>query len=287
MWDDPGIRSGADDSAVHQFSSDDEDTQGRNLDARSKRGAIALCFIVLIGAGVGVAVQQDWLASTSAEDGAELAGETPILSPGDVRIYEAEPTTVDLTLSSSSTELFLATENEVPTPSEVAAPLLPPVVGAGPVLWAGRMHVAVFGDGIGRTEGACVVVSLVAEQLVPIDIAANGSCESPLDTTGDRLSCLGDNLVLIEVWTDDPSAPGSPPPTVGIRYRVQAPGAEGMLSRRGNFEVPIGDTTLVRNAAAMGGAPDDVVTITSADGSQRGTCTLLDRARVEVKLLPS
>lgn len=287
VWDGVGADPAADDGAVQQFSSDEDDDKGRDLDARSKRGVLFLALIVLIGAGVGVAAQQGWLATGTSQEADGTLAESPLLSPGQVRIYEAEPTQVDLSLSSSSTELFLTTETAVPTPTNVAAPALPASIGAGPVLWAGRMHVAVFGDGIGSREESCVVVSLVAEQLVPIDIGTNGNCASPLDTTGDRLSCLGDDLILVEVWTDDPSSPGTPPPTVAIRYRVEAANSQGVLSRRGSFDVSGADATLVSDAVAMGGAPDDVVSIVSADGVQRGTCTLLDRSQVEVRLLPS
>ncbi len=332
-WDDAdGASNSASDDDVSQFSSDPEDTKGRDLDKKSKRALVALFAVVLLAGGAFYA-NQNGLFDSGATNEAVAVEDGPLLAPEDVRIYEAEPTSVALELASVSSQLFVDTNGAGPRPVEtpsnasgqvgtessdpesadapetdvdeeatVTEPAvsveidfgLPDSVGVGPVFWAGRMHLAVFAEGVGpalEAEEYCLVVSLVTSQLAGIDVAANGACAASFSTTGDRLACAGNDLVLLEVWSDDPSVPGEPPAVASVRYRVEAPTRQLVDvpligSVRGSVELPAG-SDLLSVATELGGAPGDVVTISSGDQALAGTCTLLDRSDVTVKLLPS
>lgn len=291
-WDDADSSQTPENAeAIAGFASDPEDDKGRDLDKKSKKGVLLLALVVLIGGGLGVAVQNGVFA-TQLDEAADGAEGGPILTLDAVRVYEAEPTVAKLELSAASTDLFRVVAGGAPQPEDRATLKLPPSVGAGPVLWAGRMHVAVFGDGLGTGIEAgqlCAVASLVTDQLAAVDAAGNGeACSPALAATGDRLSCLGNDLVLLEVWSDDPGVPGEPPPVASIRFRVEvADTANAVLSRRGSLSLPASPTPLLDAAAVLGGAPGDVISVSSVDGLLAGSCTLVDRSDVVVKLLPS
>lgn len=291
-WDDADTVQSADsEAAVAGFSNDESDTKGRDLDTTSKKGAALLVLVVLIGGALGLAAQLGAFATAADDAEAQDEEEGPVLALDAVRVYEGEPTSIELVVSGSSTDLFRTVDGAAPLPDDRAALHLPPSVGAGPVLWAGRMHIALFGDDIGtRSEAGelCVVATLVTEQLAAIDVAGHGDCELVISTTGDRLACSGDDVVMLEVWSDDPGVPGEPPPVAALRYRVEGLGAdESVMSRRGSFDMAAGTSPLVDSAAVLGGAPGDSVTISSVDGALSGSCILVDRTDVAVKLLPS
>ncbi len=291
-WDDADSAQTQENAeAIAEFGSDPEDDTGRDLDKKSKMGVLLLALVVLIGAGLGIAAQNGAFTTQADEVGNSIEG-GPILALDAVRVYEAEPTTVELEMSAESTDLFRAVAGEAPEPDDRATLKLPPSVGAGPVLWAGRMHVAVFGSGVGTGIEAgqlCAVATLVTGQLAAIDVAGHGdACAPALAATGDRLSCIGNDLVLLEVWSDDPGVPGEPPPATSIRFRIEvADTADAVLSRRGWLSLAPSPTPLIDAAAVLGGAPGDDVSISSAGGSLVGSCTLVDRSDVVVKLLPS
>lgn len=291
-WDDADSSQTPENAeAIAEFGSDPEDDKGRDLDKKSKKGVLLLALVVLIGAGLGIAAQNGVFA-TQLDEAADGAEADVILALDAVRVYEAEPTSVELESSAASTDLFRAVAGEAPQPDDRATLKLPPSVGAGPLLWAGRMHVAVFGNGVGTGMEAgqlCAVVTLVTDQLAAIDVAGHGeACAPALAATGDRLSCLGDDLVLLEVWSDDPGVPGEPPPVASVRFRVEVTdAANAVLSRRGALSLQASSTPLLDAAAVLGGAPGDAITVSRADGSLAGSCTLIDRSDVVVKLLPS
>lgn len=315
-WDDSrGPHAHESDAAVAGFSSDPEDTKGRNLDKKSKKGIVLLALLVLIGGGLGYTFQTG-VFDKAGQDASVIEDDiSPLLAPGDIRIYEAEPTSIDLNVSAASTNRFVETNGGGPVPvTQVDDPArsepddsgepqatsgeeigdLPQSIGAGPVLWAGRLHVAVFAEDVGEgaTKGdQCVVVSLVTDSFIPIDVAAHGKCDAAFAATGDRVACAGDDLVLMEVWSDDPTGSRESRRVPIIRYRIEdnqplLTDAEMRGSLRGNLDLPVGGDLLAA-AAELGGGPGDLVTISGNDGALSATCTLLDRSEVAVKLLPS
>jgi len=133
-----------------------------------------------------------------------------------------------------------------------------------------------------------MVVTMVDGSFLPIDLAAHGECAPELAATGDRLACQGEDLILLEVWANDPRSAKVPPPVVAIRFRAEATSnSGGVYSRRGSFTASPGERSLLEVSPVVGGAPGDEITITFADGVHRSTCTLIDRADAPVKLLPS
>lgn len=278
------------DSVIDQFGSDPETIKSRDLDRRSKRPLIAVLAIAALAAAGFFAFDQGYFERD--EDAAEAA-EAPIeiAAPDDPREYTTGPTAVQLDLASSTSTQFQSVSGAEPQPVENPLDGLPTSITAGPVLWADRLHIAVAGDGLGeRLDEQCVLVSLVRADLVPIDVAGAGECdERVVSATGDRIACSGADLVMIEVWVDDPRTVGVPPPTELVRARIEQRTSLGVVeSVRTQFDVPSASPDpVVAAASTAAGAPGDIITVRSPGGGVIGTCELIDRASVQVQLLPS
>lgn len=158
---------------------------------------------------------------------------------------------------------------------------------AGPVFWGGRVHVAVISsEPLLSTTQECVVSSLVTNDLLAVDVASAGACDAAFGATGDRVACRGDNIVLLEAWPFNPDAVTEPEVATAIRTRVEQRGAQETTSRRGTLELSTADGSapVVAAAARLTGEPGDTATIEL--GNLSGTCELLDRSDVDVRLLP-
>ena len=279
-------------AASAQFGAEDEVISQRNLDKRSKRGVVLLLLLVLIGGGLAYAIQQGLIFGETSDE-ADTQDALELLAPEAPRDFEDGPLSVRLGSSATASSFFLSSLGAEPEPLEEPVAGLPDEVSAGPVFWAGRLHIAMFATGIGSnlTDEHCAVAALVQADLVPVDVAGAGTCPAFLsDSTGDRLACRGDDLVMIEVWTDDPSTSSVPPPVELVRVRIEQAREDGRIdSVRAQFDVPpfANGDPLIAVASSIGGAPGDVISLTTSTGSTQATCELLDRSDVAVRLLPS
>ncbi len=261
---------------------EDRTTQrSRDLERPSHRGLTFLALVLVAGTAAGVAVRVGALGEKSPPTNEASSSVGELLAMGDVREYDGGPTDLVLTQTSTLDQSFRAEAiDDDPYPIE-DAPSVAPGIEFGSVFWGGRAHVAVIGEAIGAPD-LCVVASLVADDLRPVDVASHGTCLAVYAATGDRIACRGNNVVLLEVWPYDPDAVIEKPPVEAIRVRVEAEGqiAGSRESRRG---VMVVQGELVHDAEFLGGAPGDIVTLRA--GTRSGTCELLQRDEVRVQLL--
>ena len=157
---------------------------------------------------------------------------------------------------------------------------------AGPVFWAGRAHIAFVSDRTLIPPEGCVVTALASADLEAIDVASAGECDGEFDEIGDRIACMGSNVILLEVWPFNPESVLEPEMVAAIRARLEWPTQGALLSQRATIEFDDGGeaTSLLDAASVLQGAPGDVITISMEELS--GDCELLDRSEVEVRLLP-
>lgn len=255
--------------------------RARDLERSSHRGLVFLAIVLVAGTAAVAAVRAGLLGDESVPSNAAPSSVGEILAIGDVREYDASPTDLVLTDTALLDQSFLAEAiDDGPYPIEDSRSVAPGIRFSS-VFWGGRAHVAIVGEAVGGAE-VCVVASLVAADLRPIDVASHGSCLEAYAATGDRVACRGNNIVLLEVWPYDPDAVIEKPPVEAIRVRVEADGqAAGSKESRRGMVVVQGE--LVEHAEVLGGAPGDTVTLRA--GAETGTCELLQRAEVQVQLL--
>lgn len=271
------------DQATAAFATDESDTKGRDLDARSKTWKVVLALLILLGVGAGWAYSKGVFEAET--DLAEESGAIPtLIAPDIVREYVSEPTEIVLVTKSVGDAMFLrAGDDAEPRPAvEPVAPLVESFT-AGPVLWGGRIHIALTGQGVADPD-LCLVTTLVSNDLRTVDLAATGTCPEVFGATGDRMACIGSDMVLLEVWPFDPRAATKPPAVTAVRFRAELTDENGeVASQRGS--VALADASqadaLLGAATVLGGSPGDVVTV---EGRQ---CTLLDRSDLVIQLLPS
>ena len=269
-----------DDDLFEHF--EDRATQrSRDLERSSRRGLVFLALVLVLGTAAAVAVRVGALGDESLPANEASSSVGALLAIGGVREYDDGPTDLVLTDAATLDQSFRAEAiDDDPYPIE-DAPSVAPGIEFGSVFWGGRAHVAVIGEAVGGPD-LCVVASLVADDLRPVDVASHGSCLAAYAATGDRIACRGNNVVLLEVWPYDPDAVVEKPPVEEIRVRVEADGqvAGSKESRRG---VTVMQGEFVEDADVLGGAPGDMVTLRA--GTRSGTCELLQRAEVQVQLL--
>ena len=270
------------DDAAAAFATDENDIKGRDLDARSRTWKVVLVIVVALCVGGWFAYDQGLFV----DEGAEVVEQDlvpALIAPDAQRTYDLEPTSVTLRVSARGDSLFLRSGGD-PNPQPLVEPQEPlvPAFTAGPVIWAGRVHIALTGPGVADAD-VCLVTTLVADDLRIIDLAAIGTCPVENAVTGDRLACEGRQALLLEVWPFDPRSPTRPPKASAIRFRVEVAQADGsVLSQRGTVDLPPTEGDRLLSAATiLGGTPGDVVTL---NGQQ---CRLLDRSDLVLQLLPS
>lgn len=281
-WDDHAASPQSGDASA--FAADHSNDKARDLDRSSRRGLVALGLVVVAGVLLAMSVRNDWFG-TGAESVAVQPNSTQLLAPTAPRTYEPGPTTVELIRSVALVDLFRSTDsNPSPIPVESLANF--PKARAGLVFWAGRLHVGIFGQGVSDSTN-CLVATLVTDDLQVIDVAGSGACNNMFEATGDRLACVGDDVVLLEVWPIDPSSVVSKPPVAAMRVRIERERDGGLESARAMLEFDTGLTAseLAMEASIAGGAPGDTVIID--DGANSSSCVLRDRTDVAVRLLPS
>jgi hypothetical protein len=281
-WDDHAASPQSGDASA--FAADHSVDKARDLDRSSRRGLVALGLVVVIGVLLAMSVRNDWFG-TGPQSAAFQPDSTQLLAPSAPRTYEPGPAVVELVRSIALVDLFRSTDGDPsPKPVELLADF--PNARAGLVFWAGRLHVGIFGRGVSDPSN-CLVATLVTDDLQVIDVAGSGACNNTYAATGDRLACVGDNLVLLEVWPTDPSSIAPKPPVVAMRVRIERRSDGGSESARAmmQFDTALTAVELAREASTAGGAPGDTVII-DGDASSP-TCVLRDRAGIAVRLLPS
>lgn len=271
------------DAPLDGFGPPDDDkraNRARDLDRRSRKGLVFLGVLVLAGAGAAIAVQQRVLSDPTG-----LTPETPersnvIASIDDPRAYAEGPADVSVTPVTPVDSAFIKPADADPAP----ATSLTQVAGGssfGPLFWGGRSHVAVAGPDL-DLDTTCVVVSLVAEDLRVVDLAAYGACGDRYAATGDRAACIGPNIALLEVWPYDPDAVVPQPEVTSVRVRIEAIDPQNLSGESFRAVAPLDDAVL-ENAVFLAGRPGDAATVEV--GSVDASCTLADRAEVPVQLL--
>lgn len=255
--------------------------RSRDLDRRSRKGAVILGLVVIAGVLAGLGYQQGFF-DEEPDVNAEPSDQPNVIgSIGSLRDYDDGPADVDFPSAFAVDRAFRAPDvGEDPSPVG-ALSTSRASVEFGFVFWAGRAHVAVLGADVDPNVD-CVVVSLVASDFRAVDVAAVGQCGSGYDATGDRVACVGPGVIVLEVWPFDPDAVVEQPEVTAVRVRVettvQSTGA--VESLRGMEPV---DGQFVDDAVLLLGRPGEPASFTTPGFA--GTCTLLDRAEVPVQLL--
>lgn len=254
--------------------------RARDLDRRSRKGLVFLAVLVLAGAGAAIAVRQGVLSDPTG-----LSPEAPergnvIASIDDPRVYASGPADVTVAPVTSVDSAFIKPPDADPSP---ATSLTQVADGSrfGPLFWGGRSHVAVAGPDL-DLDSTCVVVSLVAEDLRVVDLAAHGACGDRYAATGDRAACIGPNIALLEVWPYDPDAVVTQPVVTSVRVRIEAIDPQSRSWESFRAAAPL-DDALLENAELLSGRPGDAANVEV--GAVEATCTLVDRAEVPVQLL--
>jgi len=282
IWDlqdssDVGTRS------LHNFGPPDDDKRtqrARSLDRRSRRGWVVLGVLVIVGAAAAIAVQQGLLSNTTKHAPNVIDDSNVIVSTAARRVYSTGPAEVTISPSAALDSAFITHGEADPSPAQDLEHIDSGSV-FGSLFWGGRSHIAVLGPALDATT-SCVVVSLVADDLRVVDLAAHGRCGDQYAATGDRVACVGENIVVLEVWPYDPDAVVQRPEAATARVRIEADdfNTNTTESFRGTTAF---NGQLLSEAPRMNGGPLDIATVRI--GSVVGTCTLIDRAEIPVQLL--
>jgi len=206
------------DSAAAAFATDESDIKGRDLDARSRSWKVAAVIAAALCLGAWFAYDQGLFENEPAEV-SEQDLVPSLIAPDVQRSYDPAPTSVTLEVSARGDSLFLRSGAD-PNPQPFVEPqeLLVPAFTAGPVIWAGRTHIALTGPGLAETD-ICLVATLVTDDLRTVDLAAAGTCPVENAVTGDRIACQGRQALLLEVWPFDPRSATRPPETSATLHR--------------------------------------------------------------------
>jgi hypothetical protein len=281
-WD-AQMATQAHDEPVDAFGPPEDDKRtlrSRDLDRRSRRGLLVLGVIVILGAGAALAVQQGVVSDPTGFTPETIADINVIASIEDPRDYSSGSSDVVLSGVAPINSAFVGSQDAHPSPAVDLAN----VSGGsafGTLFWGGRSHVAILGPELDLTT-TCVIVTLAAEDLRVVDLAAYGECGNRYAATADRSACIGDNVAILEVWPYDPDAVVPRPQVTTTRVRIESVEPDTMASESFRGSAPL-DDQLLENAARMNGQPGDEATVQI--GTVTGTCTLVDRAEVPVQLL--
>ena len=278
---------GADESLDSAIDVGQDDSKSRDLNRR--RSGLILAALVLI-AGVGAAVfffSQERVEPEDPSATSQRNAEQNILgSPLDEREFSPLETPITVEVFERLNDQFVDADGDGEL---IAGGGESPFRGrylAGTVFWAGRAHVVLVTNQPLLRSGECVISSLVTAELEAIDVASAGDCADAFTATGDRIACVGENILLLEVWPTNPDAVEEPRLVAGVRTRVEARDGTSVTSLRGAIDVSGFSPTapFLASATPLSGAPGDTVTFNI--GILSSECTLLDRSGVDIRLLP-
>ena len=252
----------------------------RNMDRRFspvRIGAVVLAIVVLIGAAIGVQRLREPEDPTAALEEDEVV----LISPGQVRDYAAGSGDAAFARRWTLDDAFLAASVDgTPNPAADDAVSLPSNARVAPLVWGGRAHVAIVGEGVGAAS-MCVVASLFSAEREVIDVAADGACGDRFAPTGDRVACRGEDVVVLEVWPLDPGVTAVQPDATRVRVRLERERPTGEVeSLRVTVDL---DQRFQVGLQELTGAPGTTAALTLDDVT--GRCQLLDRSDVIVQLL--
>lgn len=273
---------------VAAAAAEDEEVRGdkraarlRNLDRRVSFGQIFSLVLVVGLVAAGFWAFDRFSGSAQDEANAEFADEAFLVAPGQARNYAEGNPAVSIPSGWALADTFVAPGvGADPAPAATEDVRLPTGVVAAPLVWGERAHVAIIGPGVGAGD-ICAVVSLFSADLDVVDVAADGDCDGRFDATGDRLACRSANVVLLEVWPENPGVVGEQPDATRVRIRLERSAAGNSVeSLRTTVDLNARFQTGLRELA---GLPESQAQI--AIGELSESCALLDRADVAVQLL--
>ncbi len=252
--------------------SSDADAVSKELGRRLRPQWVVVGLIVLVLAGAAVFVIQN------RDDAVEPASETPIAaldivarSTREPRTYATGPQAAALAVGAVDERYAIDASGTLARTGALDAP-----VPFALMQWGQRLHVVVPID----VDEACVAATIVTSDLRPIDLAQHGtSCPDDLSVTGDRVACLGEDLVALELWPIPDRGPERPVvEPAELRVRIDRPG--GAVSERGVLDV---SDLSASHLTEMTGLPGD--TVDGGRAGVAGACELIDRADVVVVFL--
>ena len=152
-------------------------------------------------------------------------------------------------------------------------PYPPGSIGASLFQYANSGHVALVGPA-GFTDDACLRVSVVTEELRPLDTVTHGPCVETIGRDA-TVGCIGDTAILLalDIPTGEVALPeGGNGFADAIRLQLVADGAPDyeVLTVRGTIEVdPDSEIVIPR----FGGQIGETIMFDTGAG-RSGTCTL-------------
>lgn len=255
----------------------------RNLDRR--RGPVFYLLLLAVLGGLGAAAYfgyQEYVADADVDEVAEdVEPFDLIVPPGLPRTYSEGDARLNLAPDARLREFFTAEAfGTDPQPVPDAPDGIPATAEAALLWWGGRLHVAVAGPDVGAAD-LCAVTTLLSAEVEVLDLASGGACGDRYEATGDRVACRSDSLVVLEVWPRNPSVdiPQPDPTTLRVRIERQLPSGE-VHSVRSTSSI---DGAIDAGLDELAGSPGAEATL--AIGAVRGTCTMVDRSDVAVRLL--
>ena len=274
-----GARSEAFGPLTLQERLDERQVETALVAGRRQRVVNLFVTLVLI-VGVAVGASWGWQEFGPGEDrtrGALQFADTD--EPADVAAIEGGPPVAEPALSTTLSDPVSVLAGGGPVADRVtSAPVVrfphpPGSIGASLFQYANSGHVALVGPA-GFTDDACLRVSVVTEELRPLDTVTHGPCVETIGRDA-TVGCIGDTAILLalDIPTGEVALPeGGNGFADAIRLQLVADGAPDyeVLTVRGTIEVdPDSEIVIPR----FGGQIGETIMFDTGAG-RSGTCTL-------------
>lgn len=246
---------------------------------RRQRIVNLLVTLVLI-VGVAVGASWGWKEFGPGEDrtrGALQFADTG--ASADVAAVEGGPPVAEPALSTALSDPVSVLAGAGPVADRVTSapfvrfPYPPGAIGASLFQYANSGHVALVGPA-GFTDDACLRVSVVTEDLRPLDTVTHGPCVETIGRDA-TVGCLGETAILLalDIPTGAVELPeGGTGFADAVRLQLVADGAPEyeVLTVRGTIEVDPGSDIVIPR---FGGRIGETITFNTGAG-RSGSCTL-------------
>jgi hypothetical protein len=274
-----GARSEAFGPLTLQERLDERQVETALVAGRRQRVANLCVTLVLI---VGVAVGASWGWQEFGPGEARTRGALQFADTdesADVAAVEGGPPVAEPALSTALSDPISVLAGDGPVADRVTSapfvrfPYPPGSIGASIFQYANSGHVVLVGPA-GFTDDACLRVSVVSEELRPLDTVTHGPCVETIGRDA-TVGCIGDTAILLALYipTGEVALPeGGTGFADAIRLQLVADGAPDyeVLTVRGTIEVdPDSDTVIPR----FGGQIGDTIMFDIGAG-RSGMCTL-------------
>lgn len=274
-----GARSEAFGPLTLQERLDERQVETALVAGRRQRVVNLFVTLVLI-VGVAVGALWGWQEFGPGEDrtrGALQFADTG--GPADVAAVEGGSPVAEPALSTALSDPVSVLAGDGPVADRVMSapfvrfPYPPGSIGASLFQYANSGHVALVGPA-GFTDDACLRVSVVTEELRPLDTVTYGPCVETIGRDA-TVGCTGDTAILLalDIPTGEVALPeGGAGFADAIRLQLVADGAPDyeVLTVRGTIEVdPDSDIMIPR----FGGQIGETIMFDTGAG-RSGTCTL-------------